>query len=172
MNIDFELVRKLQTFLKMLETEHGLKYPIVAGGCVRDMLLNKPIKDIDIFVEDPDFDVNNIKGLTIIKRYPPTGCSYMNTSSNLDEPDWTLLCQEAKYEGLEYPLQFIYTSDICKNIDCFACNISKVFLSSKDLCLSQEFLFDVELEMLTFNEDHLHNSSYEERIRAKYPEFS
>ena len=48
MNFDTEYLAKLDHLLNIL-TFTGIKNPLVAGGAIRDMLFDKPIKDIDVF---------------------------------------------------------------------------------------------------------------------------
>ena len=58
MHFDTEYLAKLDHLLSIL-TFTGIKNPLVAGGAIRDMLFDKPIKDIDVFYYQDTIPVIN-----------------------------------------------------------------------------------------------------------------
>lgn len=54
MNIDNSYLAKLSTLLWKLRN-CGIEDPLIAGGAIRDMLFEKPIKDIDVFYSKGSF---------------------------------------------------------------------------------------------------------------------
>lgn len=138
---------------------------IIAGGAIRDMLLDKPISDVDIFYEG---SLNQSKLLEFF------------TWNSIDVPDveeyendgtWSLTYgnMKCKYSGMK--VQFINVQNVYEHIDTFGCNISKVWYhATNGLMLTHEFMDGVMYKTLDF--EGCTREKYAEKIIAKYPEYA
>lgn len=143
----------------------------IAGGAVRDMLLDRPIKDIDVFFEGK-FDEELIKKhFTVGEESILDPDVYTTLDDDSGEQTWRVDFKRLSYEGCSYPIQLIKTKDLDSHIDkTFGCNLSKVAYGTGGLFLSNAFLADAYLKVLTFNPTA--STMYKERIVAKYPDYA
>lgn len=159
MNLDIETIEKYQEILGKLEQ---FVEPIVAGGAIRDMLLNKPVKDIDVFYKGnlPDSVVKQL--FTIEAKYDKA----------YEESMFKVFYSKVFYKDVKLPIQLIETKDDPRTIviDDFGVNLSKVWLTRAGLVIPNEFLLDASLQILTFKPNC--KQSYVERIIDKYPEYT
>lgn len=162
MIVDYDLLRTYSEIVKHVITCGGVN-PVVAGGAIRDMLLGRPIKDIDIFYSGT---LDEEKLLTIFTKDTP------ENSSEYDGGEFQLTHPCLAIEDCSYPIQLIKIDDphtldwVCKN---FGCNLSKVIFSGADLGITTEFLRDVEMEILTFPKPV--SETYMKKMTDKYPDF-
>ena len=159
MNFDIETVEKYQEILGKLEQ---FVEPVVAGGAIRDMLLDKPVKDIDIFYKGtlPDSVVKQL--FTVETKY----------NDNYEEDTFKVRYTKVFYNDVTLPIQLIETKEDPRSIiiDDFGVNLSKVWLTRAGLVIPNEFLLDASLKILTFKPNC--KQSYVERIIDKYPEYT
>lgn len=186
MNYDLELLDLYKTILTDFKNhQSGLQELGMAGGALRDMLLDKPIKDIDIFYKG----TLDEEGVYKVFHKPPILSKVKATfKAILHDDDEDILIaetypestfkvpyQELYYKDVKFPIQLIEVKDsdlilnwIKKD---FGCNISKVLLGhGGELLLTQEFIQDATLQILTFKSDC--QQSYASKLIAKYPEYS
>jgi len=159
MNFDIETVEKYQEILGKLEQ---FVEPVVAGGAIRDMLLDKPVKDIDIFYKGklPDSVVKQL--FTVEAKYDKA----------YDNSEFQVFYSKVFYNNVTLPIQLIETKEDPRSIiiDDFGVNLSKVWLTRAGLVIPNEFLLDASLKILTFKPNC--KQSYVERIIDKYPEYT
>lgn len=164
MNIDYALVKNIQKLLQEVKS-CGAKDCMVAGGAVRDMLLEKPIKDIDVFytgeisdfTEDEPVEEEQEEKKKEAKVYMETG---WEVTSNCTR------------DYLEYPVQLIKVKegDLLDHLKTFGVGLSKVAISSEGILLLNEFIQDSFLEDLTF--EYGCSKDYMKKIKDKYPNYS
>lgn len=191
MNYDLELLDTYKTILSELKDHKELKEYYIAGGAIRDMLLEKPIKDIDIFYLGTLDDALMEATFEVKRRLPaetrtfklkpkPGGITLLDefeaeeVATHYGDTTFNVPYQEVYYKDVKLPIQFIKVKDepvynfVMRD---FGCNLSKVFLHpTGTLMLTQEFILDATLNILTFKSDC--NHSYRNKIIAKYPEYS
>jgi hypothetical protein len=154
------ILSKIQDFV----LEAGAKETTVAGGAIRDMLLEKDIKDIDVFY------VGDLDSKVLEKHFTT------NTDEeevNAYEDSTFEVYPTVSMEGCSYPIQLIKVKTTVGDldqwiVDTFGCNLSKVLYGS-NLVLTQEFLDDAEMEILTFPNPVEKN--YMDKMTAKFPDF-
>jgi hypothetical protein len=166
MKISHDFLRELKNLIDQIVAAGG-KDVLVAGGAIRDMLLERPIKDIDILYSG-DLSVEFMKQTTGI-GFEEGAEAYTNDDLTEDEQFSVVNWPEAESK---YPVQLISCASPWDMVlTKFGCNLSKVILDSQgDLTITKQFMFDAELEILTFTEECV-GTEYEKRIRAKYPTF-
>ncbi len=145
---------------------------MIAGGAVRDMLLGKEIKDIDVFYTG-ELDDNKIKELFIIKDKLISDTQKEDNEYYKEENDWQIYADSIHHHAVKQPVQLIVVKadyPLVEHIKTFGCNLSKVFYN-EHLCMSQWFLEDLWLEQLTFTKD-LRTGNYKDKLIKKYPNFS
>lgn len=139
---------------------------IVAGGAIRDMLLDKPISDVDIFYEG---SLNLNKLLEFFTWGDSSNPTFEEEYEN--DGTWSLTHgnMKCKYSGMK--VQFINVNNVYEHIDTFGCNISKVWYhTTNGLMLTQEFMDGVMYKTLDF--EGCTREKYAEKIKAKYPEYT
>lgn len=166
------------TFLKQLDVvlqdtlKCGATDVMVAGGAVRDMLLGKPISDIDVFYHGT-LDDDKIKQYFKVKDKLLSDDMKEANDYYKEENDWQVYADKIYHESVDYPVQLIIVkteTPLVEHIKTFGCNLSKVFYN-EHLCMSQWFLEDLWLEQLTFT-DELRTGAYKEKLIKKYPGFA
>lgn len=162
MIVDFDLLRvlcKLQDHL----LDAGAVETIVAGGAIRDMLLGRPIKDIDVYYVG---DLDPYKLSVFEKKETPSVEDYEGVEFKVSHPHLTM-------EGCSYPIQLMKVEIPLGQLDewildTFDCNLSKVGFG-EHLEISQQFLDDVEMEMMTFPKPV--SEKYMKKMTDKYPDY-
>ena len=188
MNYDLELLDTYKTILEEFkQSQPEVKSVCIAGGALRDMLLDKPIKDIDIFYHGT-LSKENIKTLfqnkkenknslieSIKKKFGVFDLSEESIDDLIEaygESTFKVPYQELYYKDVKTPIQLIEvkdSSDINKWInEDFGCNISKVMFDIQGLLLTKEFILHSTLQIHTFKNDC--SPSYQNKIIAKVPE--
>lgn len=177
MNIDFVLTSQFDFIIEKV-TEAGAEAVIIAGGAVRDMVMNKPIADIDVFY------VGELNHETLQKHFK------FHVNPNKDKHDfykekkafWKVSDILLKMEDCEYPIQLINVKrdkrktyhpamTLTDHVTKFGCNLSMMLYNAGGLFVFREAMQDMFIEQLTFNK-HCSNNSYIRKVYAKYPEFS
>lgn len=167
MNVDYALIKNIQKLLSEVRAS-GADDCLVAGGAVRDMLLDKPIKDIDVFytgelgdLESVDTPVEEEQKEKEKEKVPYPIDVGWEVTGNIKRP------------YLEYPVQLIKVTlgTIEEHVaDTFGVGLSKVMIDQGGLIMLNDFLQDSFLEDLTFQFGC--SKEYMEKIQAKYPNYS
>ena len=155
--IDFNYLDVLFALLTSTVAERG----IVAGGAIRDMLLCKPIKDIDIFYTGEPTIFNNM----MIKGVDELNLKYEGT-------EFTLTHNAIGKEEIEgVPIQFIKVEDLKTHLKTFPIALSRCSYHIYDgLVIPPEAIFSAADKTFTWETE---SPSYEYylKIKEKYPEF-
>ncbi len=109
---------------KILEEDRGASYVLaklteagyeayLVGGCVRDAVLDRPIKDIDIATSALPEQV-----IACFPRTAPTGLQHGTVTVILQQGTYevTTFRQEAEYEGFRRPASVAYISDLTEDL--------------------------------------------------------
>ncbi len=160
--IDFDYLNTLSTVLSKVTFSGGMHhYPkcAIAGGAIRDMLLQKPVSDIDVFYVGELFD----KQLNMyFKQVKSTNAFY---------PDGFNVTHTVSLTALPVPIQLIQVKDIKKHIETFPTPMSRVSfwydegLQGVDVqfvadTVAKEFVWDKKVDM-----------PYFDKIKAKYSDW-
>ncbi len=161
--IDFEYLGRLSSILSKVYFSSGklgtFNKCVIAGGAIRDMLLQKPVNDIDVFYEGElsDKSLNNF--FKTVK------------SSETNYPDGFNVTHTISLENLPVPIQLIQVKDIKKHIETFPTPMSRVWYSHENglggvdmdfvqQAVTKQFLWDSKVDM-----------PYFDKIKAKYSDW-
>ncbi len=161
--IDFEYLDKLGSILSKVYFSTGKLQTYakcaIAGGAIRDMLLQKPVNDIDVFYEGElsDKSLNNF--FKTVK------------SSETNYPDGFNVTHTVALTGLPVPIQLIQVKNIQDHIDTFPTPMSRVWYSQDSglggvdmdfvhQAINKQFLWDSKVDM-----------PYFDKIKAKYSDW-
>ena len=151
--IDFSYLDILTSILSRVHFNAKLGQYIkcaVAGGAIRDMLLQKPVSDIDVFYEG-DLSYSRIK--EVFKNVKESDTTY---------PDGFNVTHQVFHEKIPVPIQLIQVKNIEEHIQTFPCEFSRVgydmdkglFGISSDLVYSvekKEFMWDSKVDCYYFD---------------------
>ena len=140
---------KLQTYAKCA----------VAGGAIRDMLLHKPVNDIDVFYEGELSD-NSLKNFFKTVK-----------SSETNYPDGFNVTHTVSLAGLPVPIQLIQVKDIQKHIDTFPTPMSRVWYSIENGLNGVDMDFVGQTTTKQFLWDSKVDMPYYDKIKAKYSDW-
>jgi Poly A polymerase head domain len=161
----------------------GATAVMVAGGCVRDMLLDKPIKDIDLFYEG-ELNQDLIKQRFAIKPKKPPVSNWLKDPMGNDvipvpmddlfpypeNENWNVRYNHVTFAGCDLPIQLIQVKDVSTHLDTFGANISKVaYFGDGTMYLSPGFIEDITTQ--TLHIDPNCGEKYQDKIITKFPEF-
>lgn len=155
----------------------GAKDIVVAGGAIRDTLLGKPVKDIDVFYTGA-IELDDESDLA--KHY---GMKWKN-STEFDEIDSTMYEEEGitvtntnlLFQDIPYPVQLIEVNgnsiqDIVNHIVAFPCGLSKAILHEEGtLSLANDFLQNEFFKIVAYEPGT--SPKYKNKLVQKYPEFA
>lgn len=165
----------------------GLFFPntiVIAGGAIRDAILGKPIKDIDIFVpscsREMDIEIRqqvwNLRGMFGIQF--PVAISDLiqraekyawNVRKIADLEAFGVPVQVMTYRYKVGSLPLIY-SDLLKQFDLSIC---KVAADATTLYPAREFGLTLTTKLIKYErEKDSTNGDHVRRIRKKYPEYN
>lgn len=163
----------------------------VAGGALRDTLLDKPITDVDLFTWMPD---NEFEVILHNKRcyvwYDTSGLTFAYPNKNAMGRDFLFELQdnwEEEYEADFLPFvskdvpgvnlvvckEYPYKPDwMHKRMALFPCNISKVMkhLHTGELVVDEEFIRGVNSRTVVFNDRA--TEKYKKKISDKYSDWT
>jgi len=160
MNYDQVYLKKLHTILAWIQA-CGLNVPpIIAGGAIRDMLLDKEIADIDVFYNG-DLDEKGLKTF-----FPKTEvCEYgvyEDSSFNVKYKCWSNM--------VPVPIQLIEVKEnVLEHINKFPTKLSRVFYTRLQGVqnVTKTFEIDAIAKIVTF--DKPVNHQYLNKMRDKFP---
>jgi hypothetical protein len=168
----------------------GGEHVTVAGGAVRDSVLEKPIKDIDVFYEG-ELNEEAVQSFFGKKKEggekPPEPKRPGLNVSDAEFDAWVAAFDEwvdtygetdfevSSYGGSSFSfegktIQLVKVDDVDKTIAEFPCIISRMFYSEGMLVIPKEVIRDVCLGILSFTDDC--NDSYKTRISTKYSDYA
>lgn len=146
------------------------RYSIIAGGAIRDLVLNKPIRDIDIYILEVSSitkriitkELREYFGLVYLKKTFGTGYSHGYIKTMFIK----------KLFGVEYNVIFTTLQMYDKIIDKFDCSLSKLYYDPKKhkINYSTDFKISVQKEHILFTFGT--SQKYRDKILCKYPEYS
>lgn len=191
MQFDIEHFKKLENILVVIIAAGGIN-PTVAGGAVRDSILEKPISDIDVFYQG-DLDLEGLEKHLGKKEEKETfpECPKINwlLPPNSPELEAQILAQDTwheKYNQYEesfsvnnykgdafnfngMKLQLIKVADVDEHISSFPCYLSRMLFSEGNLVIPIEALQDASLKIVRFTDEC--NEKYKEKISMKYEDY-
>jgi hypothetical protein len=194
MILDIAHFNVLDTLIEKVEACGG-KNVTIAGGAVRDSVLEKPIKDIDIFYEGslvPE-TVKELFGEKIEEKSSKDIPPFPSSSDFVvgDFIDWNALDKAQnewfeKYEGYSdtidvstykgdafnlngMEVQLIGVEDAVAHVAAFPCYISRMMYTDGMLVIPKEAIQDISLQVLRFTEEC--NKKYKAKIEAKYEDY-
>ena len=139
----------------------------VAGGAVRDTLLGRPVKDIDVFYREPIIRTAGLKPMsaTAMKELIP------DFESTIEQEYGDRLAVWDDGNGLQFIQVPDFQEDPIGNwiIQSFPCSLSEVWFDGTQLCMTSAFIDAVVKKELRFKDNA--KPGYVERIKAKYPDF-
>lgn len=173
MKLDHLFLKELDSVLEAVK-ECGATDCMVAGGAIRDMLLGKPIKDIDVFYYGVLDDAKTKKYFKLADKHLEDQ-KVINEYYKEEKSSWEIYADDVYMDTIEFPIQLIHVKTekdygLPGHIHTFGCNLSKALFNGH-LCLSDGFLEDVWLKQLTFT-DQLRTGNYKEKMMAKYPDYA
>ena len=152
----------------------GAKDICVAGGAIRDTLLGKPVKDIDVFFTG-ELDLDDESELA--KHYGlewNTDDPIVDSTSYEDSPI-SVMKSTLSFKDIEYPVQLIQIhgtslEDIVAQVDAFPCGLSKAILQEDGtLSLASDFLQNEYFKIVSYKPDS--PMKYKNKLQQKYPEY-
>lgn len=165
MNYDIKFIAKISVMLNRLALR-GVKEAIVAGGAVRDMLLEKPISDIDVFYtgdfkqapEDTNDGWFNFKACDF-PEYLENSFNVTHEGYYIGIPDIKVQLIKVKYNPVEY-INGTFDADICL-----------CYISEDAICLTTSFLNCVKNNDLGVIKTKT-NKKHLEKLMLKYPTYT
>ena len=158
-NIDLEYWDDLQSLLDRVRASYkNFMAPVeavVAGGAVRDMLLDKPISDIDVFYKG---ELNDEKLKSFFTDVKSNGSPY---------PDGFNVTHTIISKTFPVPIQLIQVEDIKKHIDTFPSPMMRVYVDNFGLHgVEPSFLSDASVNEFYWDKEV--DIAYFTKIKAKY----
>ncbi len=165
----------------LLKIQDYLPEAIIAGGAIRDLYHNKPIKDIDIYVPQDDgvavhsvsfwrqvFDLNTMHG-DYIDHSGTDGESY-NGKNHIG------VVWEIQKRGVLYNIIIVDVLPVEYVNDFFDIGLCKAYCDGKKIRLTADFMCDSQNKLLTVVSKHLPQEEFDgmmdnhvARLKTKYP---
>lgn len=154
-------------------------HPVIGGGAVRDALLDRPIKDIDVFVPAGSILPEGLTPRSVFPDYREVGegmIAYLEVRS-LEHIVSLGMCGALEIQVIEYDPAF----KLHDTFDIGLCRVSygphadiERALNLNSLRVSEEFLKDAREKTLTVISPNGAERTKKriERLRLKYPEFT
>ena len=157
----------------------GFPSAIVAGGCVRDEIFGKPVKDIDVFVSYAD----------VARWYTTDHIAHFENAigRKVTKEDWSTYMDIPDVDSVysvhsltkELPVQIIVMKkglSPVQRIDQLDFGFCQVFANGKDVFATDEFYDDLRNKTITLVHcEHQHEFDRSwvrlNRLMKKYPEF-
>jgi len=158
-NLDFDYLDVLSDILDKVECSNS-EDAAIAGGAIRDMLLQKPVSDVDVFYT----------GVLLDARLKVHFDS-VETLTDYGYPDGFTVTHKVKLKKLPVPIQLIKVEDVDAHIDLFPSELIRVSYRNStglqgltpsfiDLARLQQFWWDKEVDLKYFS-----------KIKAKYSDW-
>jgi hypothetical protein len=160
--IDFEYLNLLGTLLNKVTFSGGMSKFIkcaVAGGAIRDMLLQKPVSDIDVFYEG---DLNEKSLSSYFHQIKGTSQTY---------PDGFSVTHTVMMIDLPVPIQLIQVKNIEKHIATFPTQMSRVWYAHEDGLHGVDLDFVYNVTQNEFVWDSKVDMPYYDKIKEKYSDW-
>lgn len=163
--------------LQRLITQSLEQPAIIAGGALRDIWHNRPVKDVDVFLKCYPTKLDQLykafMGFAPYKLWKNQGDGKFPTLWRLDseaseEYDFLVLSGGPTWHGLQMQFVVVDVGDLMADFDIDLC---KIYLREGRLVATPEFRRDSFERRITW---HLAASRGEEhlsRVMAKYPNF-
>lgn len=120
MNFDTKFLNTLTTILHCLKM-NGIDDAVVGGGCLRDMLFEKEVKDIDVFYSKGQWEKSTWQNFAKFEQLP-----LKPGIEEYEESKFTVT-NNLKTHLIDLPIQLIKVEDNpYKHIDFFPINICRV----------------------------------------------
>lgn len=131
--------------------EQAAKYlgAIIAGGCLRDLLLNKPINDIDIFL--PGLTAEEVEG---VDEY---AMGFMVTD---------VINKGVKYQIIKHRFQDIH--DVLEHFDTGICKVAYPGY----WLLTDDFQKDVKNKTITVYLKNWRHKPHLDKLKEKFPDYT
>lgn len=148
----------------------GVDKICVAGGCIRDTLLGKPVKDIDVFCSG-ELMLDDSSDLA--KHF---GIKWNTEEDFVEGKDYedskiTVMNKCLLFEDIPYPVQIILCDNIMETVNKFPCGLSKAVLDDEGgLSLWPDFLQSEYFKIISYSVET--PAKYKMKLQKKYPEFS
>lgn len=159
--IDAEYLTKLEGILTCVDLA-GASDSVIAGGAIRDMLLEKEIADIDVF----------IKGEVTEESLKPLFDTVEPCDNGMYEESLFNVMFKCSIAGIPVPIQIIQVKgSIEEHINAFPCSLSRVFYTREEGLggITHSFLWQAQKGQLFF--DKKVNMQYVDKMTKKFPEF-
>lgn len=158
---------------KLLDTlKDGDQEPIIAGGCPRDIYLDRPFTDIDVFLAKPKKLLQVLNSLATLPIYNLRAYSADDMPVGYDISPHLTAVISFKYLSLDFQVILTTYSSTEAVVDNFGVNISKVYFEGRNIVLTPEAKADIENKTLTFTDALYHSTNYKEKIRKKFPGYT
>lgn len=144
----------------------------IAGGAIRDTLLGKPVKDIDILVGQ-HANLTREQSINMIQEFSDYEAEPMGNASGYNSDVWRVPPFQDEFP---LPIEIILLdSSLDARLDSFDYDICKVAYNRNGLMLSTQFVRAVETATIRPLEGRLlspwgNETNHLARIREKYPE--
>jgi len=131
----------------------------IAGGAIRDMLLQKPVADIDVFYEG---ELDDKKLSTWFKTVKTTDTTY---------PDGFNVTYKVSWATIPVPIQLIQVKNIDKHIESFPSPLCRVQYDVKKGLknIDMDFVDDVANKVFTWDSNP--GVVYFDKIKSKYSDW-
>lgn len=154
----------------------GAEQVMVAGGAVRDALMGRSIKDIDIFYQG-EIDHNKLtKFMEPIHKNPIAYWASNKDGDFLDSvpypknDDWDVTYNHMKSKITDKPIQLIKVKKLETHLSTFGAGLCKVaLLADGTLWITPEFMKDFSMEILHFDPNC--GEKFKDKMCNKFPEF-
>lgn len=193
MLLDIKHFNQLDSILAVVTAAGGVN-ATVAGGAVRDSVLEKPIADIDVFFEG-ELDkavVEKAFGMPEPAKKnppPPISLNYVHVDDYIAAyTKWEESCPYKDEDGIPYEgtfsidnykgdlfsfdglkVQLIGVADVDEHIHTFPCYLSRMLYSEGCLVIPKEAIQDASLGIVRFTEGC--SEKYQKKIEEKYSDY-
>lgn len=163
-------IEKLRELVQL--TSRCLKKPVlVAGGAPRDILHNKPVRDIDIFV--PDYYSGSVKSLISALRCVDVVYAQFNASNEYSKQGLRMSWLVTLPTGFHmYPIQLIaFAEEPIEVVKQFDFGLCQVWIDGRRLGWTQKYSRDHDNQRMTYQENDGRSLSRKRllQLQEKYP---
>lgn len=169
--IDAQRLGQFDKILEVVRWEFPSSHPVIGGGAIRDSILGRPIKDVDVFLRAKDHNYSLDSELTKRIRCSPQTLAYGRADMH---GAWDFLQHIEGYPAQLILADFENLEDLAHTFDI---GLSRVTYDGERIYVSPEFTQDVHDKAFRIrradNPHELERSLRRvQRHLEKYPEFS